>query len=83
MVSFLGVTGNRQVEDSVAHLVAEKLSEPKVKLKPIRYTLAGTSVKTKGLVNENFMASPTGFEPVLPAGKADVLGQARRRGRKW
>jgi error-prone DNA polymerase len=34
-VSFLGITGNLQVEDNVVHLVAEKLWEPKVELKPI------------------------------------------------
>jgi hypothetical protein len=29
----------------------------------------------------NILASPTGFEPVLSAWKAGVLGRARRRGR--
>jgi error-prone DNA polymerase len=33
-VSFLGITGKLQVEDSVVHLVAEKLWEPRVELKP-------------------------------------------------
>jgi error-prone DNA polymerase len=33
-VNFLGITGTLQVEDSVVHLVAEKLWEPKVELKP-------------------------------------------------
>jgi error-prone DNA polymerase len=34
-VSFLGITGKLQVENSVVHLVAEKLWEPRVELKPI------------------------------------------------
>jgi len=34
-VSFLGITGKLQVEDSVVHLVAKKLWEPRVELKPI------------------------------------------------
>jgi error-prone DNA polymerase len=33
-VSFLGITGTLQVEDNVVHLVAEKLWEPKMELKP-------------------------------------------------
>jgi error-prone DNA polymerase len=33
-VSFLGITGNLQVEDGVVHLVAEKLWEPRLALKP-------------------------------------------------
>jgi error-prone DNA polymerase len=33
-VSFLGITGTLQVEDSVVHLVAEKLREPRAELKP-------------------------------------------------
>jgi error-prone DNA polymerase len=33
-LSFLGITGNLQVEDNVVHLVAEKLWEPKVAFKP-------------------------------------------------
>jgi error-prone DNA polymerase len=33
-VSFLGITGTLQVEDGVVHLVAEKLWEPRMKLKP-------------------------------------------------
>jgi error-prone DNA polymerase len=33
-VSFLGITGKLQVEDSVVHLVAETLWEPRVELKP-------------------------------------------------
>jgi error-prone DNA polymerase len=33
-VSFLGITGKLQVEDSVVHLVAEKLWEPRLELKP-------------------------------------------------
>ena len=33
-VSFLGITGTLQAEDSVVHLVAEKLWEPKMGLKP-------------------------------------------------
>ena len=33
-VSFLGITGKLQVEDNVVHLVAEKLWEPKLELKP-------------------------------------------------
>ena len=33
-VSFLGITGKLQVEDRVVHLVAEKLWEPRVELKP-------------------------------------------------
>ena len=33
-VSFLGITGKLQVEDGVVHLVAEKLWEPRVELKP-------------------------------------------------
>jgi error-prone DNA polymerase len=33
-VSFLGISGALQVEDGVAHLVAERLWEPKVELKP-------------------------------------------------
>ena len=34
-VSFLGITGTLQVEDGVVHLVAEKLWEPRIELKPI------------------------------------------------
>jgi hypothetical protein len=30
-----GITGTLQVEDGVVHLVAEKLREPRVELKPI------------------------------------------------
>ncbi|HXV48373.1 MAG TPA: error-prone DNA polymerase [Candidatus Binatia bacterium] len=33
-VSFLGISGTLQVEDGVVHLVAERLWEPKVELKP-------------------------------------------------
>ena len=33
-VSFLGITGKFQVEDRVVHLVAQKLWEPKLELKP-------------------------------------------------
>jgi error-prone DNA polymerase len=33
-VSFLGITGKLQVEDGVVHLVAERLWEPRVELKP-------------------------------------------------
>jgi len=33
-LSFLGITGTLQVEDNVVRLVAEKLWEPKVGLKP-------------------------------------------------
>ena len=33
-VSFLGITGKLQVEDSVIHLIAEKLWEPRLELKP-------------------------------------------------
>ena len=33
-ISFLGITGKLQVEDGVVHLVAERLWEPKVELKP-------------------------------------------------
>jgi error-prone DNA polymerase len=33
-VSFLGITGTLQVEDGVVHLVAEKLWEPRLELKP-------------------------------------------------
>jgi error-prone DNA polymerase len=33
-VSFLGITGKLQVEDGVVHLVAEKLWEPRLELKP-------------------------------------------------
>jgi len=33
-MSFLGITGKLQVEDGVVHLVAEKLWEPRVELKP-------------------------------------------------
>jgi error-prone DNA polymerase len=33
-VSFLGISGSLQVEDGVVHLVAEKLWEPKLELKP-------------------------------------------------
>jgi error-prone DNA polymerase len=33
-VSFLGITGKLQVEDNVVHLVAEKLWEPRLELKP-------------------------------------------------
>ncbi len=33
-VSFLGISGKLQVEDGVVHLVAERLWEPKVELKP-------------------------------------------------
>jgi error-prone DNA polymerase len=33
-VSFLGIDGALQVEDGVVHLIAERLWEPKVKLKP-------------------------------------------------
>ena len=33
-VSFLGITGKLQVEDGVVHLVAERLWEPSVELKP-------------------------------------------------
>ena len=34
-LSFLGISGTLQAEDNVVHLVAEKLWEPKVELKPI------------------------------------------------
>ena len=34
--NFLGISGTLQAEDNVVHLVAEKLWEPKVELKPIR-----------------------------------------------
>ena len=34
-VSFLGITGTLQVEDGVVHLIAEKLWEPRIELKPI------------------------------------------------
>jgi len=34
-VSSLGITGTLQVEDGVVHLVAEKLWEPRIELKPI------------------------------------------------
>ena len=34
-LSFLGISGTLQAEDNVVHLVAEKLWEPKVALKPI------------------------------------------------
>ena len=37
-VSFLGITGTLQVEDSVVHLVAEQLWEPRVALKPAAVT---------------------------------------------
>ncbi len=33
-MSFLGITGTLQIEDSVVHLVAEQLWEPRVELKP-------------------------------------------------
>jgi hypothetical protein len=33
-VSFLGITGKLQAEDGVVHLVAEKLWEPRLQLKP-------------------------------------------------
>ena len=33
-VSFLGITGILQVKDGVVHLIAEKLWEPKLELKP-------------------------------------------------
>jgi error-prone DNA polymerase len=33
-VSFLGITGTLQVEDGVVHLVAEKLWEPRMEIKP-------------------------------------------------
>jgi error-prone DNA polymerase len=33
-VSFLGITGTLQVEDSIVHLIAEKFWEPKLELKP-------------------------------------------------
>jgi error-prone DNA polymerase len=33
-VSFLGITGKLQIEDGVVHLVAEKLWEPRLELKP-------------------------------------------------
>jgi error-prone DNA polymerase len=33
-VSFLGITGKLQAEDCVVHLVAEKLWEPRLQLKP-------------------------------------------------
>jgi error-prone DNA polymerase len=33
--SFLGITGKLQVEDNVVHLVAEKLWEPRLVLKPV------------------------------------------------
>jgi error-prone DNA polymerase len=33
-VSFLGITGKLQVEDGVGHLVATKLWEPRIELKP-------------------------------------------------
>ena len=33
-VSFLGITGNLQVEDSIVHLIAETLWEPRAELKP-------------------------------------------------
>jgi error-prone DNA polymerase len=34
-VSFLGITGKLQVEDGIVHLIANKLWEPGVELKPI------------------------------------------------
>jgi error-prone DNA polymerase len=34
-VSFLGITGKLQVEDDIVHLIADKLWEPRVELKPI------------------------------------------------
>ena len=34
-ISFLGITGTLQVEERVVHLIAEKLWEPRVELKPI------------------------------------------------
>jgi error-prone DNA polymerase len=34
-VNFLGITGKLQVEDGIVHLVADKLWEPRVELKPI------------------------------------------------
>jgi error-prone DNA polymerase len=34
-VSFLGITGKLQVEDGIVHLIADKLWEPRVELKPI------------------------------------------------
>jgi error-prone DNA polymerase len=34
-VSFLGITGKLQVEDGIVHLIANKLWEPRVELKPI------------------------------------------------
>jgi error-prone DNA polymerase len=33
-VSFLGITGKLQVEDNIVHLIAEKLWEPRLELKP-------------------------------------------------
>jgi error-prone DNA polymerase len=33
-VSFLGISGKLQVEDGVVHLIAEKLWEPRIELKP-------------------------------------------------
>jgi error-prone DNA polymerase len=33
-MSFLGITGSLQIEDGVVHLVAEKLWEPRMELKP-------------------------------------------------
>jgi error-prone DNA polymerase len=33
-VSFLGISGKLQAEDGVVHLVAERLWEPRVELKP-------------------------------------------------
>jgi error-prone DNA polymerase len=35
IMSFLGITGNLQLEDGVVHLIAEKLWDPRVELKPI------------------------------------------------
>jgi len=33
-VSFLGITGTLQVEDSIVHLIAETLWEPRLELRP-------------------------------------------------
>ena len=44
-VSFLGITGKLQVEDGVVHLVAERLWEPRVELKPAKRAQPGFSLR--------------------------------------
>jgi error-prone DNA polymerase len=44
-VSFLGITGTLQVENGVVHLIAEKLCQPTVELKPTAAPKPGFPLK--------------------------------------